>query len=239
MKYLDLTLPSPEANLAFDHALLDLCEEGREESVLRVWEPNSAFVVLGYANRARDEVHLDRCRRLEIPVLRRCSGGGTVLQSAGCLNYALVLHIDSDPQLETITGTNRHIMGAHRDVIASLINAVVTIEGATDLAVGDLKFSGNAQRRKRNCLLFHGAFLLGANIDLMEQVLRPPTKEPDYRRRRSHRDFVRNLDLPADSVKKALQDRWAAGPPLREIPWDAIDRLIKERYGSDEWNFKF
>jgi len=37
MNYLDLTLPSPEENLACDEALLELCDEGLGDEVLRVW----------------------------------------------------------------------------------------------------------------------------------------------------------------------------------------------------------
>ena len=46
----DLTLPTPEENLACDEALLDLCEAGGAGELLRFWEPPSYFVVLGYAN---------------------------------------------------------------------------------------------------------------------------------------------------------------------------------------------
>lgn len=239
MKYLDLTLPLPEANLACDEALLEACEEGELDEVLRVWEPDEPFVVLGYANRAQDEVWIERCRERGIPILRRCSGGGTVLQSAGCLNYTLVLQIDRRPELSSITGTNNFVMGAHRDMIGRLLSSVVTIEGATDLALADVKFSGNAQRRRRNCLLFHGAFLLGIDIRLMQEVLRPPTKEPSYRRHRSHREFVRNILLPSGMIKQSLRCVWRADDVLAEVPFGIIERLVKERYGSDQWNFKF
>ena len=59
--------------------------------MLRFWEPNKPFVVVGYANQAAREVDLEACRKLGIPVFRRCTGGGTVLQGPGCLNYSLDL----------------------------------------------------------------------------------------------------------------------------------------------------
>ena len=89
MKGCDLTLPTPEENLACDEVLLDICEAGRLEGVLRFWEPAQHFVVLGYANRAAREANLEFCRSAGIRVLRRCSGGGAVLQGPGCLNYSL------------------------------------------------------------------------------------------------------------------------------------------------------
>jgi lipoate-protein ligase A len=94
MKWIDLSLPTPEENLACDEALLDLCEdEGREGEVLRLWETRQPFVVLGHANRTRDEVHVDACRRNGIPILRRASGGGAVLQGPGNAQYRRRHHI--------------------------------------------------------------------------------------------------------------------------------------------------
>src|SRR4051794_12657586 len=93
MKYIDLTLSTPPEDLACDEALLDLCEEGSEGELLRFWEPQQPFVVLGYANQAAVEADLDACKAHEVGVFRRCSGGGTVLQGAGCLNYSVILQI--------------------------------------------------------------------------------------------------------------------------------------------------
>ncbi len=93
MKHLDLTLPSPAENLACDEALLDWREENGGEEILRFWESPETFVVVGYANKIATEVNVENCRAKQIPIFRRCSGGGTVLQGAGCLNYALILRI--------------------------------------------------------------------------------------------------------------------------------------------------
>src|SRR5438067_576485 len=93
MKYLDLSLSSPDQNLACDEALLDWQEDKGADEILRVWEPQEYFVVLGYANKARSEARLDRCRQKNVPVFRRCTGGGAVLQGPGCLNYTLILKI--------------------------------------------------------------------------------------------------------------------------------------------------
>src|SRR5713226_6021948 len=72
----------------------------------------------------------------------------------------------------------------------SLPGDPVTVEGFTDLAVNGLKFSGNAQRRKRRCLLFHGTFLLDLDLALVEKLLRPPSRQPAYRENRSRAEFL-------------------------------------------------
>ena len=97
MDCLDLTLPSPAANLACDEVLLDACEEGSGPEVLRFWEPREYFVVAGFSNSVVREANLEACRHIGVGVFRRCSGGGTVLQGPGCLNYSLALKIAGRP----------------------------------------------------------------------------------------------------------------------------------------------
>src|SRR5437899_6115465 len=150
VNYLDLTFPTPAENLACDEALLDWCDEDDGLEVLRFWEPQQHFVVVGYSNRVEREVNVKACSELGIPILRRCSGGGTVLQGPGCLNYSLVLRIEGASALQGITETNCFIMKRNAGVVASLLCRPVAVEGFTDLAMNNLKFSGNAQRRKRD-----------------------------------------------------------------------------------------
>jgi lipoate-protein ligase A len=94
MWHCDLTFPTAEENLACDEALLEMCEAGTTGDVIRFWEPNQYFVVVGYANQVAREVNHALCRQNTIPVLRRCSGGGTGLQGPGCLHYSLILATD-------------------------------------------------------------------------------------------------------------------------------------------------
>ena len=238
---LDLTLPTPAENLACDEALLEWCEAGgySGDGILRFWEPERHFVVLGYSNRARQEANFDACRARDIPILRRCSGGGSVLQGPGCLNYTLVLPMASEAALESITGTNRFIMERQRDALAPLAGEAVGVRGYTDLALGNLKFSGNSQRRKRRWVLFHGTFLLDFDLALVAEVLLPPPRQPDYRQNRAHLEFITRLPLPARAVKDALQTAWSAPRPLELFPLASIDPLVAEKYSRDEWNLKW
>lgn len=235
---LDLTLPTPAENLACDEALL---EERSEQGpggfgVLRFWESTEPFVVLGLANRWAEEVLMDSCRAAGIPVLRRCSGGGTVLQGPGCLSYALVLPMGQDGPLATITGANRFIMQRQAVALSAALGEPVTVEGHTDLALRGRKFSGNAQRRRRDWLLFHGTFLLGLNPLLLTTCLRPPPRQPEYRAGRSHEDFVTGLPLSSAAVREALRQAWGGGGELTSWPADRVATLVAEKYGRAGWN---
>lgn len=241
MKTLDHTFAAPADNLACDEALLDAAEAGESGEVLRFWESATPFVVVGYANKAAAEVNVPACDIRGIFILRRCSGGGTVVQGPGCLNYALILSITDDGPTRSIPAANQFIMERNRTAIASLnpqpsaLNC--SVRGHTDLAIGDRKFSGNAQRRRKNFLLFHGTILMNFDLTLIRALLQTPSQQPDYRIGRSHDDFLTRLELPAPAIKQALAQAWAATAPA-ELPRHRIE-LLRGKYASREWNFKF
>lgn len=241
MKLLDLTLPSPAENLACDEALLEAAEAGAADEVLRFWESPQLFVVVGYANKVAAEVNVAACEARGIPILRRCSGGGTVVQGPGCLNYALILRIEESGPTRSISAANQFIMERHRAALESAIGnrqSAIQIQGHTDLTLAGLKFSGNAQRRRRQFLLFHGTFLLNFNLGLIGNLLPLPSLQPDYRRRRSHDEFLTNLNLPVGNVKEALQSVWAAMEALPTMRGEAIAALALGKYSTAAWNLR-
>jgi len=237
MRLIDHSLPTPQENLAFDEALLERCEQDQIPR-LRFWEPSGVFVVLGYANRAATEVDLGACRTRGIPVLRRISGGGTVLQAPGVLNYTLTFPLPQRGPLASITGTNRHILERHGEALSRLLNRPVERRGQTDLALDGRKVSGNAQKRAGRALLFHGTFLLALQLDLLDPLLPMPSRQPDYRAGRTHRAFLENLKLDAAAVKEALVTLWQAAPQRSSVDREQIKRLLKSRYANPAWNFR-
>ena len=239
LRHLDRTLPTPAENLACDEALLDEREAGAGAGgLLRFWEAREPFVVLGYANKASTEADTVVCRAHGVPVLRRCSGGGTVLQAPGCLNYSVILKIDEAGPLASITTTNAFVMERNQCALATALRQAVAVQGCTDLTLGELKFSGNAQRRKRDWLLFHGTFLLNFDLALVGKYLRAPSQQPAYRRGRTHREFMTHLPVTAEAIKSAMRAEWNAAAPLVEIPGERIARLVREKYAHDAWNLK-
>lgn len=265
MNWLDVTLPSPAENLALDEVLLEATESFGIPEFLRFWESSRHFVVVGYANKVATEVNLDACNSLGIPVLRRITGGGTVLQGPGVLNYALVLQVSEQSPLATITGANQFIMQRNAEALTQMLAgssgsesgpfdareqsgqpkpfAPVQVLGHTDLAIANRKFSGNAQRRKRNHLLFHGSILLNLDLDLLDATLPMPSLQPDYRGGRSHRSFLVQLNASAESVKQALCQGWSAihRAKLDSLSdnWQrSVEKLVTEKYSRPEWNFR-
>ncbi len=239
MKYADITFPTPEHNLACDEALLDMCEEGYNHEILRFWEPKEYFVVLGYSRKIHLDVNLSACEKQNIPILRRPSGGGTVLQGPGCLNFSLVLKIENSKPLKNITETNCFVMNQNKQALKPVLGNDLKVQGLSDLTCENLKFSGNAQRRKRHFLLFHGTFLVSLDLSRIEQLLPIPSKQPSYRNNRVHTAFLTNLNISTQIIKQALQKSWKATELFEHIPHERINQLVKDRYAIRDWNYKF
>ena len=239
MKYIDITFPTPLENLACDEALLNMCESGYDHELLRFWESPEYFVVLGYSGRIAAEVHTQYCKHNNVPILRRYSGGGTVVQGPGCVNFALILDIERSSHLHTITETNLFVMNRHKEALAPLIRSNIEIQGFSDLAIGSRKFSGNAQRRRQHWVLFHGTILLDFDISLVQRILPVPAKQPPYRKNRTHLGFLTNVNVSRAKLKEAIGNAWDATDELEDCPSGEIDRLVRTRYSSAEWTLRF
>ena len=239
MRHLDLTLPSSAENLALDEALLEEAEAaGRPTETLRFWEPAQPVVVVGRSSRIAEEVHRDVCHRQGIPVLRRISGGAAIVTGPGCLMYAAVLSCSLEPLL-------RSVDRAHQFVLSTMAGALEELEssvwrrGISDLALGELKFSGNSVRRKRDHLLYHGTLLYDFSLELIERCLAFPPRQPTYRDDRSHGKFVANLSLKPETIRRALISTWGATESLTDWPRDRTARLVAEKYSRRQWNEQF
>jgi lipoate---protein ligase len=242
MKLLELALPTPAENLAADEALLDWCEAGHGDELLLFWEPREVFVVVGYANKIATEVNVPACAAKGVPIFRRCSGGGTVVQMPGGLNYSLILRITENGPTRSIASTNKFVMDRNRDAMRSAVGdpqSAISVRGHTDLCLGNLKFAGNSQRRRRNFLLFHGTLLLNCDLRLVSQLLLMPSMQPDYRANRPHEEFVTNVNVPAEKIKAALAQEWKANDELSHPSLIEVKSLARGKYGSRDWNFKF
>jgi lipoate-protein ligase A len=234
MKLLDYTLPTLAENLALDEALLVSAESGIGDEVLRLWEQPTYAVVVGSAGSVSIDVNVPACEADGIPIRRRASGGGTVLVGPGCLCFTLVLNYEHAPRLNEIPASNRYILARVASALAPVVSSCV--EGTSDLAVGGVKFSGNAQQRKRTHFLHHGTLLCGFDPALVSKYLNAPERQPDYRQNRPHADFIANLPISVAAAKQLLLAEWRPEGDYAPVPLEKMRELIAEKYARDEWN---
>jgi len=235
MLLLDLTLDKPELNLALDEALLESAEANdTHPEVLRFWEPDQPFVVLGRSSPIETEVNLDFCRQNSIPVLRRNSGGATVVSGPGCLMYCLLLSYDTRPELRMLDQAHDFVMNKMAAAVTSLGIECQT-KGICDLTVKGQKVSGNSLRCKRRHFIYHGTFLYQLDPELIANCLRTPVRQPEYRKNREHIDFLTTLEVEGDVLREAIRIHWQAGDPFVNWPKYETRELARTRYLTESW----
>jgi len=240
MRLVDVSYADPAMNLAMDEALLDAAEEGLSGEALRFWEAPTPFVVLGTAQELHQEADEAACAAAGVPILRRCTAGGCVLQGPGSLNYALVILPELRPETRTLKGSYCYILHALSDAFAALGLSVIH-EGTCDLATAGRKVSGNAQKRRRRAFLHHGTLLYRADFEGMARCLREPADRPEYRGTRRHEDFVGVLPLTPEAMKAAVREAFGAeAVGSSPTPWEVAhaEGLVRDKYRTREWTYR-
>lgn len=268
--YFDQTsLRTPHFNLALEEALaLRLVAEGYLGGI-RFWE-NPRSIVIGLSEdpiRTVGQENLDvffgyaesvplseKPERGSPPyVARRASGGGTVVHEPGWnLNFSLFVSIREKPELFPVGNSYSILLGIACRAL-SLQGIESKAMGKSDLATETSeawkKISGNAQFRKKECIVQHGTLILDPRlISLVSDLLPHPPEEPEYREGRTHRDFVTSLPPEFSPVKfkKDLSLLFAdylgvekigtrAGRSFRKSVFLEANRLFREKYASKEF----
>ncbi|MGI9178574.1 MAG: lipoate--protein ligase family protein [Pirellulales bacterium] len=235
--WLDVDLPTVAENLALDEALLAEAHDGRlTAAVVRTWMPRHPTVVLGSSSQVAQEIDAAACGAAGVDVVRRPSGGLTVVIGPGCLMWSVVAAVpEASPSIERL-----HAMML--DPLCEALTAAgrpVVRRGSSDLAVNvdglDRKVSGNALRVRRHAVLYHGTLLDDFDLELISRVLRHPPREPDYRAGRGHGTFLANLSLGQTALDAAVRTAFAAATVRSEWPQPTVAALVRERYLDAAW----
>jgi|GEM_PF-1251617 len=178
-------------NLALDEAAL-LVLASEERALLRAYI-NPPAVILGLSRRIKEDVHEASCIARGVPILRRASGGGTVVHDRFVLNVAWVLPWSWLPGcgLRSLTDSTTE------QILACLIDAIRSYGiGAKQTRISDLstgtparKFAGSGQMRKRMGVMHHLSILCDLDLPAMNALLPNPPDRPDI----DHKAFVTSL----------------------------------------------
>jgi lipoate---protein ligase len=173
--------------LPYDKTALDRFEA--EGPFIWLWEPTQVECVLGAGTPATD-IDLALCAATDVPVYRRRGGGGAVILSPG--NLVITAAYDATKK----AFASQWILPI-ADAIARAVTSLgvegAHVRGLGDVALGERKILGSSLYASRQVALFQGSLLVDSDLDLIPAYLPHPSKEPDYRRGRSHLDFVTTL----------------------------------------------
>ncbi len=188
-------------NLAIDEAMTRAAA-GDGRWTLRLWWGTDPTVVVGSSEKPEVVADLDACERLGVEVVKRSTGGGTVLQTPDVLNYSITGPAPVNFDVRAIFGEGARFL---IDALGRL-GVEAQARGISDVAVEGRKVSGNAMAKRWGGLLLHGTLLWDIDLDLLEACLRHPPREPDYRQGRGHRAFLVTLrELGVMGGRKELE----------------------------------
>jgi len=95
--------------------------------------------------------------------------------------------------------------------------------------------SGNAQQRKRDCLLHHGTLLYAFDAAAGERYLRIPARQPKYRQQRPDSEFLTNLPLGREEIAQRLRQAFGAEREVKEWPEESVRELVANKYALAVW----
>lgn len=239
-----IIINSPSNNVYFNIASEEYLLARFPEEEILLFYINAPSIIIGKFQNTLAEINLDYVTTNNIKVVRRLSGGGAVYHDLGNLNFSFHSKAsDSDfSDFETFT----------KPVIQLLnkLDVPAKLEGRNDLLVDGKKFSGNAKTVKSKKMIQHGTILINSEMSVLADALKVnPLKFVD-KAVKSNRARVTNLIdyLPegttTDSFKQLFIQEIKASSKDDVILYHfdeqdiaEIEKLVKERYNTWEWNF--
>ncbi len=167
-----------------------------EEKLLRKKEGNfclfnvgsSPAAVMGISGKPHELLDKEKIREKNLPVIKRFSGGGTVLIDENTLFVSFICNKNAF----SFPSYPERIMQWSENVYKNSFNLEGFALKENDFVIENLKCGGNAQYITKDRWIQHTSFLWDFCPKNMECLLHPP-KTPPYREGRSHKEFLCTL----------------------------------------------
>jgi lipoyl(octanoyl) transferase len=120
-----------------------------------------------------------------------------------------------------------------------------------ELVVEGRKVAGSAQTRQKGVILQHGSILLDLNEDKLFSLFKYPNDRVKERMQKAFKskavaiNEIAKEKVTIEMAKKAFKEGFEEGLDIELEPYELteeelayVHKIAKERYESDEWNFK-
>jgi len=236
-------------NMGLDEAVLDSVASGASLPTLRFygWKPRA--ISLGYFQGIWDEIDIEACHGHGVDIVRRITGGGAVFHDAE-LTYSIVI-----PEGHPLAPLS--ILDSYGLLCAGIIEGLKELgiksefSPINDIVSGGKKISGNAQTRKKGCLLQHGTVLIKVDVDEMFALLKVPKEKAlgkmiaDVKERVTSLSDILRSEIAFEDVAAAMEKGFARAldlDGLEDSPTQAETAKAKElaetKFSTKEWIFK-
>ncbi len=202
----------------YDQLLLEeelLRNDHRNLCLINVGSPPA--IVMGISGKADQLIHLDN---VTIPIIRRFSGGGTVVVDENTVFVTFICNKADHP----FPAYPEPILRFAETILAPTIPGLILREN--DFVIGEKKCGGNALYIKKDRWLLHTSFLWDYHPAHMDLLKHPP-KTPTYRQGRTHEHFLCRLSDRIEHQDKWIQNLKKIGSELEEI-----SRITLNQYGT-------
>jgi lipoate-protein ligase A len=236
--------------LAADDAMTGRVGQGLSDPVLRLYTYRPCALV-GRFQTVDNELRVENCRRLGVPINRRPTGGGAIMMGPDQLGVALILPGGG----QDIYARARELMAKFSAGLTSALakwGIAASFRGKNDIEVDGRKIAGlGIFRHPDGGLLFHASLLVGLDVALMLELLNTPFEkitDKEIATVAARTGTVRHetgRELTMEEVRGQVTEGYAStfGIELERSRFDdaeleAIARVEHEKYRNNDWIFQ-
>ena len=237
----ELGLPS-SVHLALDEVILDAVAAGGRPPLLRFWGWTEPTLILGSSQAVSNELDLEAVARRGFKIVRRISGGGTMLAEPGrTITWSVVTPVAAVEGLSLVESFAR-LDGWAVETLRSL-GVDASYRPINDIVSPTGKIAGAAQARRRGAVLHHVTMAYSMESSLLTELIRIGRPAVSERGVRSAEKRVSPLDTlltlsRAEVVAALVATSGARAGRLDPAELEAAETLAASKYDRRDWIFR-
>lgn len=219
--------------LQLEEALLRL--DNGNWCILNEGAPHS--IVMGISGKPETLINTKKVTENPIPLIKRYSGGGTVVVDHNTLFASFIFQKD----VHSFPLFPEPILRWSETFYKQVFQTPNFHLRENDYVIGEKKCGGNAQYIKKDRFVHHTTFLWDFEDETMDYLLYPP-KTPNYRKERSHQTFLCRLKdfLPKKTslfqrILKTLEGEYH----VKKCDKNSLNPLLKQTHRKTTSHFFF
>lgn len=221
---------SAPMNMAIDHAIYESVANGRENPTIRFYKWKNNSVSIG-AYQNPKEINLDECKKHNVDIVRRMTGGRAVFHSRDDFTYSVIAHIRA---------FNYSVQSAYRQICLCMINSLkefrikAALEDKNDILVKGKKISGNAARlMNKGVYLQHGTLVYDIDFGIMSNILNVPQELLQERAT----SILEHKKIPQQKLYKSLKNNFIKNKEFKTEELSKYEVMRAEDLAKTQYNF--
>ncbi|ULG73420.1 lipoate--protein ligase family protein [Macrococcus brunensis] len=248
---------NPYFNMALDEALLNWVSEGKMQPVIRFYGWNPRTLSIGYFQKLKKEIDIEKVKANGIGLVRRTTGGRGVLHDKE-LTYSVVVPESHPDMPQTVTEAYRVISGGLLEGFRALgFDAEFAIPRTEEqraklkdprssvcfdapswyeLVVEGRKVAGSAQTRQKGVILQHGSILQDIDVDELFDLF--IYQNPRMREKMQHAfsdkavaiNDLSDRHVTIEEMEEAFYKGFEKALNIELVPYDLTNEQLEEVY---------